>query len=128
MPSHRSGRINEDVKRVLTDILRTVKDPRVSGLLTVVRVEVTNDLSYATVRISAMEGLEQAKQSVKGLSAAAGYIRRELGARLRLRKVPELRFVADDSIAYSADIARLLQSLDLPEDRPDEAADGEGKE
>ena len=128
MPSHRSGRINEDVKRELTDILRTVKDPRVSGLLTVVRVEVTNDLSYATVRISAMEGLEQAKQSVKGLSAAAGYIRRELGARLRLRKVPELRFVADDSIAYSADIARLLQSLDLPEDRPDEAADGEGKE
>lgn len=115
MPSHRSGRINEDVKRELTDILRTVKDPRVSGMLTIVRAEVSSDLSYATVRISAMEGIEQARQSVKGLSSASGYIRRELGKRLQLRKVPELRFVADDSIEYSADIARILKEL-KPED------------
>ena len=112
MPSHRSGRINEDVKRELTDILRTVKDPRVSGMLTIVRAEVSNDLSYATVRISAMEGIEQAKQSVKGLKAASGYIRRELGQRLKLRKVPELRFVADDSIEHSASIARILHDLE----------------
>ena len=112
MPSHRSGRINEDVKRELTDILRTVKDPRVSGMLTVVRVEVSRDLSYATARISAMEGIDRARQSVKGLSAASGYIRRQLGQRLQLRKVPELRFVADDSIEYSADIARILKDLE----------------
>ena len=112
MPSHRSGRINEDVKRELTDILRTVKDPRVSGMLTIVRAEVSNDLSYATVRISAMEGIEQARQSVKGLKAASGYIRRELGQRLKLRKVPELRFVADDSIEHSASIARILHDLE----------------
>lgn len=112
MPSHRSGRVNEDVKRELTDILRTVKDPRVSGMLTVVRAEVSNDLSYATVYISAMEGIEQARQSVRGLKAAAGYIRRELGQRLKLRKVPELRFVADDSIEHSASIARILHDLD----------------
>ncbi len=112
MPSHRSGRINEDVKRELTDILRTVKDPRVSGMLTIVRAEVSNDLSYATVRISAMEGIEQAKESVKGLKAASGYIRRELGQRLKLRKVPELRFVADDSIEHSASIARILHDLE----------------
>ena len=111
MPSHRNGRINEDVKRELTDILRTVKDPRVSGMLTVVRAEVSSDLSYATVRISDMEGIERARQSVKGLSSASGYIRRELGKRLQLRKVPELRFVADDSIEYSADIARILKDL-----------------
>ena len=112
MPSHRSGRINEDVKRELTDILRTVKDPRVNGMLTVVRAEVSSDLSYATVRISAMEGMEQAKRSVKGLSAASGYIRHQLGQRLQLRKVPELRFVADDSIEYSAGIARILKELE----------------
>lgn len=120
MPSHRSGRINEDVKRELTDILRTVKDPRVSGMLTVVRVEVSSDLSYATARISAMEGIDRARQSVKGLSAAAGYIRRQLGQRLQLRKVPELRFVADDSIEYSADIARILKDLEPDAPQPEQ--------
>ena len=120
MPSHRSGRINEDVKRELTDILRTVKDPRVSGMLTVVRAEVSNVLSYATVRISAMEGLDKAKESVKGLTAAAGYIRRELGQRLKLRKIPELRFVADDSIEYSAGIARILKELEPQDGREPE--------
>ncbi len=120
MPSHRSGRINEDVKRELTDILRTVKDPRVSGMLTVVRVEVSSDLSYATARISAMEGIDRARQSVKGLSAASGYIRRQLGQRLQLRKVPELRFVADDSIEYSADIARILKDLEPDAPQPEQ--------
>ena len=120
MPSHRSGRINEDVKRELTDILRTVKDPRVSGMLTVVRVEVSSDLSYATARISAMEGIDRARQSVKGLSAASGYIRRQLGQRLQLRKVPELRFVADDSIEYSADIARILKELEPDAPQPEQ--------
>ena len=120
MPSHRSGRINEDVKRELTDILRTVKDPRVSGMLTVVRVEVSSDLSYATARISAMEGIDRARQSVKGLTAASGYIRRQLGQRLQLRKVPELRFVADDSIEYSADIARILKDLEPDEPQPEQ--------
>lgn len=118
MPSHRSGRINEDVKRELTDILRTVKDPRVSGMLTIVRAEVSSDLSYATVRVSAMEGIEQARRSVKGLTAASGYIRRELGKRLPLRKVPELRFIADDSIEYSAGIAKILHDLE-----PNESVD-----
>ena len=121
MPSHRSGRINEDVKRELTDILRTVKDPRVNGMLTIVRAEVSSDLSYATVRISAMEGMEQTRRSVRGLSSASGYIRRELGKRLQLRKVPELRFVADDSIEYSADIARILK--DLKEENEDKESD-----
>ena len=120
MPSHRSGRINEDVKRELTDILRTVKDPRVSGMLTVVRVEVSSDLSYATARISAMEGIDRARQSVKGLTAASGYIRRQLGQRLQLRKVPELRFVADDSIEYSADIARILKDLEPDAPQPEQ--------
>ena len=120
MPSHRSGRINEDVKRELTDILRTVKDPRVSGMLTVVRVEVSSDLSYATARISAMEGIDQARQSVKGLTAASGYIRRQLGQRLQLRKVPEFRFVADDSIEYSADIARILKDLEPDAPQPEQ--------
>lgn len=114
MAGHRIERITEDIKRELTAIFRELKDPRVSGaFLSIVRVEVTNDLSYCTVSVSAIEGLDRAKQAVKGLESAAGFIRRELGHRLRLRHVPELIFKATDSIEYSAHINRILHDLDI---------------
>ena len=112
MGSYRMDRTGEDIMRELTAILRTVKDPRVTGLISIVRADVTRDMSYATVYISSMDGLEAAKTAVKGLTSAAGYMRRELGAALKLRHVPELRFVADDSIAYSSHIAEQLQQLE----------------
>ena len=114
-------RTGEDIMRELTAILRTVKDPRVTtGLISIVRVDVTRDLSYATVFVSAMDGLEAAKKAVKGLTSAAGYMRRELGLALKLRHVPELRFVADDSIAYSSHIAQTLESLGVNETKDGE--------
>lgn len=112
MPSYRLDRTSEDILRELTAILRTVKDPRVAGMISIVRVEVTNDMSYAKVYVSAMEGPEAAKQAVQGLKSAAGYIRHALGAALHLRHVPELRFVPDDSIAYSAHIAETLHRIE----------------
>lgn len=112
MAGYRMDRTSEDIMRELTAILRTVKDPRVSGLISIVRVDVTRDMSYATVYVSAMDGMDAAKNAVKGLVSAAGYMRRELGAALKLRYVPELRFVADDSIEYSSQIAKKLQALD----------------
>lgn len=116
MSGYRMDRTGEDIMRELTAILRTVKDPRVSGLISIVRAEVTRDMSYATVYISSMDGIEAAKNAVKGLTSAAGYMRRELGAALKLRHVPELRFVADDSIAYSSHIAQTLRGLNTEED------------
>ena len=98
MPGYHIDRITEDIKREIVAILRELKDPRISGMLTVVKVSVTNDLSYAKVYVSAMEGMEAAKASINGLTASQGYIRHELGRRLHLRKCPELRFIADDSI------------------------------
>lgn len=112
MGSYRMDRVGEDIMRELTAILRTVKDPRVTGLVSIVRADVTRDLSYATVYISSMDGIEAAKTAVKGLRSAAGYMRRELGLALKLRHVPELRFVADDSIAYSSHIADTLKHLE----------------
>ena len=95
MPSYKLGRTTEDIRREVSAILRELKDPRVSGcMLSVVRVEVTNDLSYCTVYVSAMEGMETAENAVKGLKSAAGYVRRELGNRLKLRHVPEMIFKA----------------------------------
>ena len=113
MPSYKLGRTTEDIRREVSAILRELKDPRVSGcMLSVVRVEVTNDLSYCTVYVSAMEGMETAENAVKGLKSAAGYVRRELGNRLKLRHVPEMFFMATDSIEYSANISRILHDLE----------------
>lgn len=125
MASHRASRMNEDIMRELCAIIRTVKDPRVSNLISVVRVEVTNDLSYATCYISAFEGHEKTAESIKGLKSAAGYMRRELGRALDLRHVPELRFVADDSIEHSAHINRLLIDVRPEGGYPEDDEDGE---
>ena len=111
MPSVKLGRATSDIKRELSDLLRELKDPRVSKLLSIVKVDLSADLSYATVYVSAIEGYDKTVESVKGLKSAAGYIRRELGLRLKLRKTPELRFVADDSIEHSAHIARIIDSF-----------------
>ena len=91
--------------------MRELKDPRISGMLTVVKVEVSGDLSYAKIYISAMEGLEQAKSSVKGLDSAKGYIRKQLGSRLHLRKSPELKFIADNSIEKGMDLFEKIKEL-----------------
>ena len=109
MAGFKIGRVTSDIRITLSELLREVKDPRVSKLLSIVKVDVSGDLSYATVYVSAIEGFEATVSSVKALKGAAGYLRRELGARLKLRKVPELRFVADDSIEQSANISRIIE-------------------
>lgn len=103
-------RISEDIKREIISLMRELKDPRVAGkMLTVVNVAVSNDLSYAKVYISAMDGIETAKTACKGLDSAQGYIRRSLGNNLHLRKAPQLTFVADDSIEKGMEIFEKLK-------------------
>lgn len=110
---HHKDRIQEDIARELTAVLRTVKDPRVSSaMVSILRVDVSNDLSYATVHITSLGGMDEAKTAVKGLQSAAGYMRKSLGSALKLRHVPELRFIPDDSIAYSAHIEKTLLALE----------------
>ena len=112
MASFRLARTQEDIRRELTDIFRTLKDPRITtGLISIVRVELSNDLSYCTVYISSLQGMEQCKQAVAGLTSAAGFIRSQVNARVKMRRSPQLRFVADDSIAHSAQIAQTLDAL-----------------
>ena len=112
MPSFKIGRATADVQRELADLLREVKDPRVSKLLSIIKIDLSADLSYATVYVSAIEGYDKTVESVKGLKNAAGYLRRELGARIKLRKTPELRFIADNSIEHSAHIAKIIDSFE----------------
>lgn len=113
MASYKTDRVAEDIKREIIAIIRDeIKDPRVQGkLLTVVRVEVSGDLSYAKAYISAMEGLDAAKEAVKGLTSASGYIRKQVSQALHLRKTPEIKFIADDSIEHGMSIAKMLKDL-----------------
>lgn len=117
MASNRIGRINDDIQRVLSDRLRSVKDPRVSdqGMITVTRVETTGDLRYAKVWLS-VYGLRDEKEFKKGLKSASGWLRREVGSALTLAYTPELVFEIDHSIEYGAKISGILEGLHLPED------------
>jgi ribosome-binding factor A len=113
MPSYRVQRTNEDILRELSAILREMKDPRIAdALLSVVKVDVSRDLSSCRVYVSSMSGIEAAQKAVETLKSASGFIRRELGGRLEMRHIPELRFVADGSIEHSASIFRLLHQLE----------------
>ena len=111
MASNRIGRINEEIRKELSALLRTVKDPRVSeGMLTITRVDTTNDLRYARVYISALNCQDE-KGLMKGLKSAAGYLRHQLGQAIDLRYTPELQFFMDDSIAHGAHILDLLNHV-----------------
>lgn len=109
MSTNRMGRINEELQRELSALLRTVKDPRAQGtMITVTRVETSGDLRYARVYVSALDKSKE-KDVLKALRSAAGYLRRELGAAVQLRVTPELQFVADDSIEKGTRILKMLR-------------------
>ena len=110
MAGFRINRVSEDIRREIVSVIRELKDPRLMGkMLTVVRVEVSSDASFAKVYVSDIKGIESAKEAVKGLTAATGYIRREVGSNLHLRKTPELKFIADDSIEQGFSMFKKLE-------------------
>lgn len=119
MASNRIGRINEEIQRELSALIRTVKDPRVKGLISITAVDTTPDLKYAKVYISVLDKGD-VHEVVKGLKSAAGYLRRELGRALSLRYTPELQFVADDSIQHGAHILEVLRDIERREEEETE--------
>ena len=114
MPSNRIGRINEEIQREMSSLIRTVKDPRVAdaGMVSVTAVETTPDLKYAKIYVSVLDKTYSA-QALKGLKSASGYLRRELGHALNLRNTPELSFVRDDSIDKGAHILDMLRNPEV---------------
>lgn len=115
MPNYKNARHGEDIHRELTAIFRSLKDPRIDPMLSIVRTELSRDGSSCKVYVSSLEGLQRAEESVKGLKSAAGFIRREVGLRLAMRHTPEFHFIADNSIEYGVHISRLLREI-APED------------
>lgn len=112
MASNRIGRINEEIQRELASLIPTVKDPRVSGLISVTAVETTPDLRFAKVYVSMLDK-SSASEVVKGLKSAAGYLRYELGQALNLRHTPQLVFEEDHSIDKGAHILELLRNPEV---------------
>lgn len=113
MAGYKINRVTSDIKLCLSELLREVKDPRVSKLISIVKLDISGDMSYATVYVSAIDGAEKTQESVKALNkSAAGFLRRELGLRMKLRKVPELRFIADNSIQKSSEILGIIKSFE----------------
>ncbi|RID87128.1 30S ribosome-binding factor RbfA [Peribacillus asahii] len=116
--SLRSNRIGEQMKKELSDIIsRKLKDPRV-GFVTVTDVAVTGDLQQATVYISVLGDAKQREDTLKGLEKAKGFMRSEVGQRIRLRKTPELFFEFDESIDYGNRIETLISQINA-ENKPD---------
>ncbi|NLK39435.1 MAG: 30S ribosome-binding factor RbfA [Clostridiales bacterium] len=118
MSSYRRGRINDAVLNELAEILREVKDPRVSeAFISITAVDVTPDLKFAKVYYSSLTG--DKKEIHKGLSSAQGFIRKKIAERLNLRLTPELDFIEDNSIEHGARISKLLDSI-LPSKEEEE--------
>lgn len=129
MADFKSGRLASDVQRIISGMIPDLKDPRVKGqMLTVVRCEVSRDRTSARVYVSSMNGFESAKEAVKGLESASGFIRREISDVLHIRKAPELKFIADDSSEYSAHIAKMLKDLNVGENDRSAESSGEDEE
>lgn len=123
MAKYRRGRINDEMQKEMTAILRRVKDPRIGdAFLSITAVDCTADLKYAKIYYSALRG--DPKEVAQGLKAAGGFIRRELARSLNLRITPELTFLPDTSIAYGAHIASILETLEISEDTGEEETEG----
>lgn len=107
----RPERVGHLIQREVADILRELRDPRLSHWVSVTAVEVTPDLSLARIFVSILPQGEERARSMKALEGAAGFVRRALAPRLGLREVPELRFQFDDSIEHGARVEELLRRI-----------------
>lgn len=112
MSNYRSGRINEEMKREISSIIRDdVRDPRITAMISVTNVDVTKDLKYAKVYVSIFGNEEAKSETLAALKSSAGFIRREVGHRINLRLTPEIIIQEDKSIDQGMHIDELLHKI-----------------
>ena len=125
MATFRADRRNEEVKKTISEVIREMKDPRISPMTALTKVEVTKDLKYAKVKVSVYDEDEKKRvSSVEALNHAAGFISHELGARMRIRAVPSIKFTLDNSISYSVRISEILNELHKADGNEPQQEDG----
>ena len=121
MANHNLSRLTEDVKRELSAALPEIKDKHVSEeIVSISRVEITSDLSYCKIYVSVLGNEHKTDEAVKALEKAAGFLVRKINARIKMRKMPRLIFLPDNSQEYYEKISRILDSL------PPAATGGDG--
>ncbi len=125
MSGVKAGRMSEDIRRIISAKMRELKDPRLGGgsMLTVIRCDVSGDGSFCKVYISSLEGFDKAKEAVKGLTSASGYLKREISNVLKLKKCPDLKFVADNSAESSVRIFEKLKNIKVDQENENNQSD-----
>jgi len=126
--SNRIDRISHEYMRAMAEAMRTLKDPRVQGLVSITRCEVTGDLRYAKIYVSVLGDPEAGRQAMRGLQSAAGFLRREVGQKVDLRAAPEPVFHLDDSIRRGTALIASLQNLKIPEADAAQSAEAPGRD
>ena len=125
---HRQGRLGEEIRRIISELLlRGLKDPRLSAMISVTAVEVTSDGSYATVYLSVLgpdpdeeKAQLQQEETLQAMKSAKGFIRKEIGRQVKLRHVPDLIFRIDKSMEYGRHISKIIDGLDIRHDEEDD--------
>ena len=126
--SVKNRKVNDVVMRELAQILRDIKDPRVSPMTSVLSVEVAPDLKNCKVWISVLGSPEEGKRTMEGIRSANGFIRSELAHRVNLRNTPELHFILDDSIAYGVEMGHKLHDVTAADAEADRERRADGLE
>lgn len=112
MGFQRTSRLSEEIRRIVSNIIQNdIKDPRVPMLTSITQVDVTKDLRYAKLYVSVFGTDEQKQSCIEGLRSAAGYIRKEVGAKIKVRYIPEMIFEIDNSIEYGLNISKKLNEI-----------------
>ena len=129
---YRQGRLGEEIRRIISDLLfHGLKDPRLSSMVSITAVEVTNDNSYATCYFTVLglgseeENQEKIEGTLEAFESAKGYIRKEISRQIKLRHTPELIFKVDRSMEYGRHISSIIDSLDIKHDEDEEVSEDE---
>ena len=112
----RTDRIEEEIKKVVGSLIDNgIKDPRVNGLISVTKVDVSKDMKYCKIYVS-MIGTKDVEEAMEGLNSAKGVVRKEIGDRIRTFNTPEVKFIYDDSMEYGQHIDKIISSLNIQHD------------
>lgn len=123
--AHHIERVNSLIRQEISELLqRQVKDPRLGNFITVTAVDTSPDMKHAKVFVSRLEGQEEKKETLGVLASAAGFFRKELATRLKLRRVPELNFQWDDSLERGDHLLRLIDRVTPDKDRTEHSPQG----
>ncbi len=112
----RTDRIEEEIKKVVGSLIDNgIKDPRVNGLISVTKVDVSKDMKYCKIYVS-MIGTKDINEAMEGLESAKGIVRKEIGDKIRTFNTPEVKFIYDDSMAYGQHIDEIISGLNIQHD------------